>query len=247
MIADDVLPIPRELWQWGIANRSGRLRTIPEDIVKLNLMPTENATITERGIKFKGMYYTCEKAKNEFWFEKARSNSLSRLEKKLEISYDIRKPDYIYLRSPDGRNFEKCFLLESESKYFNKNLHEIEYLLAFEELQRQKNKGLKQQQKVDLMAEIESVVNKAKKMTEETKDDKLSNRKRTAGIRDNRSAEKSKRRKIEGFELEKNNNENTSNTVDTESQKIEQPQSLQPNYLDILRQKREERKREQDK
>ncbi|MFN6561134.1 MAG: hypothetical protein RMY28_015280 [Nostoc sp. ChiSLP01] len=48
-------------------------------------MPTEHATITERGIKFKGMYYTCEKAKNEFWFEKVRSNSLSRLEKKLEI------------------------------------------------------------------------------------------------------------------------------------------------------------------
>lgn len=84
-------------------------------------------------------------------------------------------------------------------------------------------------------------------MTEETKDDKLSNRKRTAGIRDNRSVEKSKRREIEGFELEKSDNKNTSNTVDTESQKVEQPQSLQPNYLDILRQKREERKREQDR
>ncbi len=247
MIADDVTPIPRELWQWGIANRSGRLRTIPEDIVKLNLMPTGNATITERGIKFKRMYYTCEKAKNEFWFEKSRSNLLSRLEKKLEISYDIRKPDYIYLRSPDGREFEKCCLLESESRYFHKNLHEIEYLLAMEELQRQKNKGVKQQQKVDLITEIESVVSRAKIMTEETKDDKLSNREKTIGIRDNRSTEKAKRRENEGFEIGKSDNKNPNNTVETDSQEVEKPQSLQPDYLDILRQKREERKREQDK
>ncbi len=47
MITDNVSPIPRDLWKWGIVNRSGRLRTIPEDIMKLNLMPTGNATITE--------------------------------------------------------------------------------------------------------------------------------------------------------------------------------------------------------
>ncbi len=247
MIADDVSPIPRELWKWGIANRSGRLRNIPEDIVKLNLMPTGNATITERGIKFKGMYYTCEKAKSEFWFEKARSNSLSRLEKKLEVSYDIRKLDYIYIRSPDGRSFEKCFLLESEERYFHKHLHEVEYLLAYEKLQIQKNKGVEQQEKVDLIAEIEAVVSRAKKMTGETKNDRLSNRKKVAGIRENRSVEKTKRRENEGFELEKVEIENTSNTVNIDSKKLEQPQSLRPNYLDILRQKRQERKREQDK
>ncbi len=39
MIADDIPPIPIELWNWGIINRSGKLRTINEDIIKLNLMP----------------------------------------------------------------------------------------------------------------------------------------------------------------------------------------------------------------
>ncbi|MEO1432221.1 MAG: Mu transposase C-terminal domain-containing protein [Cyanobacteria bacterium J06633_8] len=249
MIADGVSPIPKELWKWGVANRSGRLRTIPEDIVKLNLMPTGNAWITERGIKFKGMYYTCEKAKQEFWFENARSNSLTRLEKKLEVSYDIRKLDYIYLRSPDGREFEKCFLLESESKYCNKNLHDIEYLWSYEKLQIQKNKGLEQQQKVDLIAEIESVVSRAEKMTEETKDDNLSDRKKVAGIRDNRSAEKAKRRENEGFELEKDENKDvsTSNTQNIDSKKPEQPQSLELNRLNLLRQMQQKRKNEQNK
>ncbi|MBW4599033.1 MAG: transposase family protein [Calothrix sp. FI2-JRJ7] len=247
MIADNVSLIPRELWKWGIANRSGKLRTFSEDIVKLNLMPTANATITERGIKFKGMYYTCEKAKQEFWFEKARSGSLSRLDKKLEVSYDIRKPDYIYLRSPDGRNFEKCFLLKLEERYCQKNLHDIEYLLAYDELQRQKNQGIEQQNKVDLITDIESVVSRAKKMTEGTKDDKLSNRKQVADIRENRSTEKNQRRESEGFELEKAEIENSSNTVDIDNKNLEQPQSLKPNHLDMLRQNRQERKYGQNK
>ena len=247
MIADDVSPIPRELWKWGIANRSGRLRSIPEDIVKLNLMPTGNATITERGIKFKGMYYSCEKARNEFWFEKARNNSLSRLEKKLEVSYDVRKTDYIYLRSPDGRSFDKCFLLESQERYFHKNLHEIEYLLAYENLQVQRNKGIEKQDKVDLISKIESVVSRGEKMTNETKYEKQSNRQKLAGIRDNRSVEKAKRREYEGFELEKAENENTNNNLDLDSKELEQPQSLRPNHIDILRKKRQERKREQNK
>ena len=248
MIADGVSPIPIELWKWGVANRSGRLRTIPEDIVKLNLMPTGNAWITERGIKFKGMYYTCEKAKQEFWFESARSNSLTRLEKKLEVSYDIRKLDYIYHRSPDGREFEKCFLLESESKYCNKNLHDIEYLRSYEKLQTQKNKGVEQQLKVDLTAKIENVVSRAEKMTEETKDDNLSDRKKVAGIRDNRSTEKAKRRETEGFELEIDHNKDatTSKAQKIDSKELEQPQSLQPNNLDMLRKKREELKRGKD-
>ncbi|MBZ4656176.1 MAG: Integrase catalytic region, partial [Thermoanaerobacter sp.] len=34
----------------GIANRAGRLRSVPEDIIKLNLMPSDTATVTAKGI-----------------------------------------------------------------------------------------------------------------------------------------------------------------------------------------------------
>jgi hypothetical protein len=246
MIADDVTPIPRELWKWGIANRSGRLRTFPEDIIKLNLMPVDRATITARGIKFKGMYYTCEKAKKEYWFEKARSNLLSKTDKFLEISYDIRNLDYIYLRSPDGRDFEKCYLIDPEARYINKNLHDIEYLFDYEKLQNQKNKGKELQEEVDLFANIENVVKKAEAMTEEVQDDKISASKKVAKIRDNRNFEKTKRRESESFELAKVETPNTIELIEAIETKIEdteQPQSLQPNHLDILKQKRLERKR----
>ena len=194
MIADDVSPVPRELWKWGISNRSGKLRTFPEDIVNLNLMPTGTATITEFGIKFKGVYYTCEKARQESWFVKARSNSFSKSEKKLDVSYDIRNLDYIYIRSADGRSFEKCFLTEKEQKYSNKNLHDIEYLIEYEKLKKQRNQGSEQQDKIDLIAKIENITSKSKQRKKDLIDSELSNKQRTDGIRENRSIEKAIRR-----------------------------------------------------
>lgn len=253
MIVDEVAPVPRELWNWGIANRSGRLRTYPEDIVKLNLMPTAKATITARGIKFKGMYYTCDKALKEQWFEKARSNYLSKSEKRLTISFDVRKPNFIYIPSEDGRNFEKCYLNDAENRFIDKNLYDIEYLLAEEQRQKQKNEGKELQEKVDLYSEIENIANEAKKMKEAVEDENVSNRKKVAGIRDNRSAEKAKRRKNEGFELDKDKDSNkkeyasTSNTQNIDSKKPEQPQSLKPNRINLLRQKQQKRKNEPNK
>jgi hypothetical protein len=250
MITDDVNPKPRELWQWGIANRSGSLRIFPEDIVKLNLMPTGKATITARGIKFKGMYYTCEKARKEFWFEKSRSSLLSKSEKSLDVSYDIRQPNFVYLRSPNGRDFEKCFLLESEQRYLDKNLYDIEYLLAYEELQRQKSQGKRLQEKADLIANIESIVSKAKEDTEAVLDDKISNKQKVSGIRGHRAFEKDKRRQIEGFELAKEETSNSinaaNNELNTQSEDSESSKLLQPDHMDLLSRKRQERKRGQD-
>jgi hypothetical protein len=249
MIADDIPPIPRELWQWGIANRSGRLRTFPEDIVKLNLMPTEKATVTAKGIKLRGkeMYYTCEKAAREQWFERARSNLLSQSEKYLTISYDIRKPNFIYLPSPDGRDFEKCFILDPEGRYYDKNFHDIEYMLAYEEQQQQKNRGEELQHKVDLMAEIESVAERGTKMTDaDLNNTTLSDRQRVRGIRDNRAFEKDERRKSEGFELGKTESRNPESAVDSKPKDAEQQKSLQPDYFDLLSQNRQELKRGQE-
>lgn len=126
---------------------------------------------------------------------------LSSDEKSLLISYDPRIPDFIYLRSPNGRSFEKCFLLDPLERYSQKNFLEIEYLLATEEMLEQKNRGHELQEEVDLMADIESVVSRAEKMAEVAVGEAISNRQKVAGIRENRAFEKAKRRENEGFEL----------------------------------------------
>ena len=222
MITDDIDPIPRELWKWGIANRSGKLKTFNEDIVKLNLMPADKATITAKGIKFKkDFYYSCEKAMREQWFERARSKLLTKDEKSLDISYDPRKPDFIYLRSLNGREYEKCFLIDPDNKYKGKTFDDIEYLFAYENLQVQKYKGKQIQQEVNLISEIEAVVQKGVALTDAVKDTTLSNNQQVKGIRDNRAFEKEKRREEEAFELGEVTKESQDNFKTNENQRSE--------------------------
>lgn len=200
LIADDIKQIPLELWNWGIRNRSGRLRPFPEDIVKLNLMPSDKALVTTKGIKFKRLYYGCETAIKEMWFEKAR-NKGSWHE---NISYDPRNMNYIYLRAEDGRSFEKCYLLESQKRYFNKSLDEILYLLDYEKLSESKNKKTELQQKVELQADIESIVSNAEKMTMSVQSTKESKSSKLKNIRENRKNEKLINREKEAFILDGN-------------------------------------------
>ena len=48
MVEDNVPCIPIELWNWGIANRGGTLRSISEDIIKLALMPSDTAVLLKK-------------------------------------------------------------------------------------------------------------------------------------------------------------------------------------------------------
>ena len=241
MIADDVPPIPVELWKWGIRNRSGKLRTMNEDIIKLNLMPKGKAIITPRGICFNSMYYSCEKAINEKWFEKARSQLLSKDEKSLIISYDPRQTDFIYLPSPDGRDFEKCQLIDPDERYTNKTIYDVQCLLNHEKLQKQKRAGQQLEDEVHLMATIESITHRGEEETEKYQDKNESNLQRTSGIREHRAVEKAQRREVEAFELDQDSNSQKQQSEE-ELEDSNYTQSSQANHLDLLARKRRERK-----
>ena len=237
LVAEDVPAIPVELWKWGIKNRSGRLRSFPEDIVKLNLMPTGSARIAEDGIRFKKMRYSCEKAIRENWFEAAR---IKKRTEKIEISYDPRNTNYLYIKSQDGRSFEKCYLLESEERYMNKSMAEVEYLIEYEKYQKQRHAGDKQQSKVDLAANIEGIVRAAEEMTDQVRDKTASKASRVANIKGNRSFERSNLREEQAFELGKTAPESGSvQSIQSKiaDEDIEEP-FKQPTYLELLRRKR---------
>ena len=198
MIEDDVEPVPIKLWNWGIANRSGKLRYVPEDIVKLNLMPTGTATVTSQGIKFNGMLYGSKQSLKEKWFEKARNRDTW----KVSVSYDPRKMDYIYIRDDKGLSYEKCFLLEHQQRYKDKTLDEINYLLEYERQQEKKYSGNKIQAKIDLISEIENIVKQAEQQTFEEQTNVGSKKSRLKNIRKNRKVEKMLQREKEAFELD---------------------------------------------
>lgn len=99
MVADGVLPIPAEIMRWGLSHRSGRLRHLDHEHVKLQLLPRGMATVTDGGIRFKGCFYSFDRAIREGWFSRARGRSWRE-----QVSYDPRLVDQIYLRDPKRRD-----------------------------------------------------------------------------------------------------------------------------------------------
>lgn len=198
MITDDIPAIPQLLWKWGMVNRSGSLRHVPDDIVKLNLMPADKATVTEKGMVFRGVRYSSEKAIREAWFEKARARGTW----SENISYDPRNMDYIYIREPGGRGYEKFYLLDSEEKYKGKSYDEIVYLREYEKLVIQKFEQSQLQKKVDLNTSISAIINQAESMAPDKRG--LENKSaRIRGIKPKRKMELMAEREETAFVLPK--------------------------------------------
>lgn len=194
MIEDGVVATPLNLWTWGIANKKGRLQvTNDKNIYRLNVLPRGKARITRAGIKFKGLAYGSEKAIHEQWYVKLRGSSI-------EVAYDPRDMDQIYIPSDDGRSFDVCFLLETSKQYKGNILEEIEFYQEYlEELKaaqfvEQKNNS------INTDVAIEEIIKNAK--AEKKKQPKLSSKaEQVRNIKVNRQAEKALQREEEKFDL----------------------------------------------
>lgn len=204
MMSDGVEPVPIDLWSWGIVNRSGHLRERSPDIVKMSLLPRDTATVTLKGIRFKGMFYSCERAISEQWFVKARHSGTWAM----EASYDPRKLEVIYLNLGNGNlysngNLEPCQLLPRDERF--RNLH-IEEILEYQEVQKQRSslhKSVRMRSRGELSAIIDAEVGEARERTEEAKARQtgVSDNDRLRNILRNRQEEKALFREEEAWDF----------------------------------------------
>ncbi|ABC33678.1 Tn7-like transposition protein B [Hahella chejuensis KCTC 2396] len=88
---------PLILWNWGIEYRTGLLRRPDPQLVKINLLPHTNATVTEYGLKLFGCYYSCKQALDWGWFEENYRGP-----KTVTVAYDLYSTNVIYLRPSDS-------------------------------------------------------------------------------------------------------------------------------------------------
>ncbi|MCM3623679.1 Mu transposase C-terminal domain-containing protein [Brevibacillus borstelensis] len=196
MINDDVECIPTKLWEWGIKHRSGSLREVPKEIVLINLLKTAEAVVTHQGIRFKGLYYSCNYVMRERWLEKARYKGTW----KVPISYDPRDVSSIHLRGVGEKGFETCYLLEHFRHFQNKSVEEIDYLNAIENMQKVQQNDKELQHKIELITEIETIVKEAEKLSKE-QHVKGSKAEKLRGIRIYRDIEKQIQREQDVFDF----------------------------------------------
>ncbi len=190
MIADHVEPVPIDLWSWGIKNRSGHLRKFPDDRLRLNLLPEVEASIHRKGLFCDGLYYSCDLARREEWFERASETNC----KKVKLARDPRNITKAYLRLDGGRRIEVCELVEAEHTFFDKDWYELA-----EEFEVRKQRSDKAKYRIidntaELSAYADDVIKSAKQKTKDHQRD-MSNRARVVGIRKNRKLEKDLERK----------------------------------------------------
>lgn len=215
MIRENVKPTPIELWNWGIKNRAGKLRKVHPDTIKFYLLPRDKATVTSKGIRFKNMLYSCETALKESWFVQARTKKSW----KVDISYDPRNMDNVYLHLKDKSLFESCFLLDHQERYKNKVLEEIEQLIISErDAYKNENHNLLREE-INFYTNIEGIVNEAIKGPNQNQKNKITKAQKIKNIRDNRQVEKNIRREQEAFQIgiaEDDNDENIISFVSSE-------------------------------
>jgi hypothetical protein len=194
MLVDAVAPIPSQLWSWGIENKKGRLRIVDREVFRLNILPRAKASVSRAGIKFKGLYYGSQKALEEQWFIKSKVRSI-------EIVYDPRNMNNIYILHEDGKNFETCYLLEPSKQYKDCILEEIIFNFELISELKEMQKNVQNQFSVDIDSEIEKIVKEAK--NEKTKEEtySVSSNKKLKGIKNNRAVEKEVNRGKEAFKI----------------------------------------------
>ncbi|MAR92592.1 MAG: transposase [Pseudomonadales bacterium] len=112
---------PLILWNWGIEYRTGRLRRPPADLVKINLFPHTEATITEHGLKLFKCFYTCREAIEWGWFEGNYKGP-----KKITVAYDLYSSNTIYIRTSDSYlDYLEADLTERSREYRNLTIWEV--------------------------------------------------------------------------------------------------------------------------
>jgi len=182
-IRDHVDPIPIELWRWGQTNRTGALRTMDRAILWKHLLPTDQASVTARGIKFRGVHYTSERAQKEQWHEKARNGGTW----KIEVSYDPRFNNHIW-ECKSGK-FEKFDLVERDRTFADRPLEELEAYQWGRKESRALIRGEERQRAAKCDANMQMIIHEAADRLDEAAKVK-SKSARLGEIRDNRQVER---------------------------------------------------------
>lgn len=194
LAADNVAAVPIDLWNWGIANRSGSLRQYPQELVRFSLLPVDEAMVTLNGIRLRGLFYTCQRALEERWFDKARQSGT----RKVKVSYDPRNLDELYLHdSTVPMQFQICQLTERSRAHRQISVWELEQLQVTEKQTSARRQPRQQLAAADLSASIEGIVSGAVKQQGEPSTESAA--KRTRNIRGNRAVEKQANRGVEVF------------------------------------------------
>ena len=125
---------PQQLWDWGVAARGAALRQYSEELVHCSLLPVHDALMTAEGILLHGTYYTCARAVEGRWLERAAQRGQWRV----RVACDAASLDTVYLLDPQApMHFHACHIAERSKAHRRLSSAEVARLRASDFLARQ--------------------------------------------------------------------------------------------------------------
>jgi putative transposase len=194
----DLPLIPIELWRWGVSNLTGRLRTAPEQLVQINLMPHFEATVSELGVNLFNCFYTCPELIKAGWLHRSGTKRPD----KVLVAYDPRTADHIYIRpSSDLSEYWVCDLTDRSRRFRGLSFWDVWLITKEERKTDAKVRMSTAVAKGKLIQQIESIVAEAGEKKTEIKRPGV--KKLGQHIRQNKQLEKSVERQVTAFRPER--------------------------------------------
>ena len=158
----DLLPrTPKDLWQWGIENRSGALKAYDVEHFKVLTLPRVIATVSNEGIKYQSLTYSCSEALEQGWF--IRDKHRTRPEK-VEIGFDPRSTNKIYV-FPLGQSSQYWVaqLTDRSRAYKGMTFYEAKLSMRLSKLASSEAANTNKDKQLDADEEIQKRIESAKK------------------------------------------------------------------------------------
>lgn len=135
---------------------------MPEDLLRLHLLPEGEASVTPQGLSFKGLLYVAEKGDRQDWHERARLWKRW----KVPIAWDPNDRGVLHLR-PDGTRVIERWVLSPRSEGYVGFSH-IEYEIdqSKRERERARRRGESEIQSAQLKHDLERTLEAARQRTE---------------------------------------------------------------------------------
>lgn len=178
-----VKSIPRDLWNFGMKYLSGAQRTLSKASVRYALLPSDKASITSKGILFRGLLYGCEQGFRERWFDSARISG----REAITVSYDPRDGSCIYFRPSHDSEPVECFLLDSNKIHGQFSAEELEQLRQADHEEREVYRSTEDFQENLTTRKIREIISRAESAFPVKPEQ--SNHKRVSDIKANRKEE----------------------------------------------------------
>lgn len=160
-VAAGQLPVPLELWATRSPARAGVLTRFDEQHVRHMLLPTDQATVTDAGIMFRGCAYQCTEAVKRGWYVRGRKARFD-----VTLSYDARLVDAIWIHDPNDKTaFVHATLLPRSREFQGFSFGEVAYFAWLRKLMSGPIEDLATQHKADFHRHSQPIAALAKRLT----------------------------------------------------------------------------------